>query len=102
MKSMINDFEILCMSNLDREISENLIDDQSVSHAVTNEWTTIHQTMAQRAKTRLRRRGDTTMFDGPVGARPLGRIGPMVGAWATAAFGRGDNRKVFYNIIIKK
>ena len=100
MKSMINDFEMLCMSNPDREIPENLIDDQSVGHAVTNEWTNIHQTMAQRAKTRLRRRGDTTMFDGPVGARPLGRIGPMVGAWATAAFGRGDNRKVFYNIII--
>ena len=53
-----------------------------------------------RRRSGFRRRGDTTTIEGPTGAPPLG-ASTMVGAagggpaaWAAAAFGRGDDRKV--------
>ena len=85
MKSVISDMEMFFTSNPESSKSEEAL--------LNNEWNEIHNTMAQRMKSRIRRRGDTTTFEGPVGARPVG-IAPMVGAWAAAAFGRGDNRKV--------
>ena len=92
MKSVITDLELFFSSNPDALKEEPLLD---------NEWTEVHNTMAQRMKSRLRRRGDTTTFEGPVGARPIG-LAPMVGAWAAAAFGRGDNRKVILDNISLK
>ena len=92
MKSIITDLELLFTSDPDSLKSETLLDNESVNHSVTNE-PNIHHTMAGRVRNRIRRRGYTTTFEGPVGAHPVG-ISPMVGAWAAAAFGRGDNRKV--------
>ena len=92
MKSVITDLELFFSSNPDALKEEPLRD---------NEWTEVHNTMAQRMKSRLRRRGDTTTFEGPVGAHPIG-LAPMMGAWAAAAFGRGDNRKVILDNILLK
>ena len=61
-----------------------------------------------RRRSGFRRRGDTTSMEGPTGAPPLGAVS-MVGAagggpaaWAAAAFGRGDDRKVCRNYFMFK
>ena len=92
MKSIITDLELLFTADPESIKSESLLDNESVNHSVTNEPNT-NPTITRRVKNRIRRRGYTTTFEGPVGAHPIG-IAPMVGAWAAAAFGRGDNRKV--------
>lgn len=92
MKSIITDLELLFTADPESIKSESLLDNESVNHSVTNE-PNVNPTIARRVKNRIRRRGYTTTFEGPVGAHPIG-IAPMVGAWAAAAFGRGDNRKV--------
>lgn len=54
-----------------------------------------------RRRSGFRRRGDTTTFEGPTGAPPLGSSsmagagGGGPAAWAAAAFGRGEERQVW-------
>ena len=98
MKSVITDLEYVFESD-SRSVSSHILDNESVNLIpVVNP--SVNSTLARRINTRFRRRGDTTNFDGPAGAPPLGTAS-MVGAagggpaaWAAAAFGRGDNRKV--------
>ena len=62
--------------------------------------------MHGRRRSGFRRRGDTTSFQGPTGAPPLGTAsmagasGGGPAAWAAAAFGRGEERKVFKRYLI--
>jgi len=78
--------------------SENILDNESGINGqlIDPENEIVHG----RRRSGFRRRGDTTTFEGPTGAPPLGSSS-MVGAggggpaaWAAAAFGRGEERKV--------
>ena len=87
-------------NTIDNESSINNHNGSSVSRDLI-----VHD----RRRSGFRRRGDTTTIEGPTGAPPLGSSS-MVGAagggpaaWAAAAFGRGEDRKVlmkFCTIII--
>ena len=94
MKSVITDVELLFASD-GNATSNNVHDnDHTPNRSLTHSGT--DRNMFHRMKTRFRRRGDTTTLEGPTGVAGFGS-GTMMGAWASAAFGRGDNRKVFKN-----
>ena len=97
MKSIIADLESSSSSHSSR--SNPVID---------NEVTESEQQIPSNSNIRiirprsLRRRGNTVTIEGPTGAPPLGTVsmagaaGGGPAAWAAAAFGRGDNRKVSF------
>ena len=94
MKSVITDVELLFASD-ENATSDNVHNNDH--DPITNlTHSSNDRNMFQRMKTRFRRRGDTTTLEGPTGVAGFGS-GTMMGAWASAAFGRGDNRKVFKN-----
>ena len=99
MKSVITDVELLFASDV------NETSDNANGNGPTPIWSPTHSShdrnMFHRMKTTFRRRGDTTTLEGPTGVAGFGS-GTMMGAWASAAFGRGDNRKVSKITLPKK
>ena len=92
MKSVITDVELLFTS--DENVTSDNVHDHTPIRNLTH--SSNDRNMFHRMKTRFRRRGDTTTLEGPTGVAGFGS-GTMMGAWSSAAFGRGDNRKVFKN-----
>ena len=107
MKSVITDLVYAFGSNANRQ-SINVLDNESGNSAQQADDSNVDLIVHGRRRSGFRRRGDTTSFEGPTGAPPLGSVS-MVGAagggpaaWAAAAFGRGDDRKVCKNYFIIK
>ena len=94
MKSVITDVELLFTS--DENVAPDNVHDNDHTPIRNITHSSNDRNMFHRMKTRFRRRGDTTTLEGPTGVAGFGS-GTMMGAWASAAFGRGDNRKVFKN-----
>ena len=97
MKSVITDMVHAFGSNSSQQL-ETVIDNESGSNGRLHE---SHDAVVHgRRRSGFRRRGDTTTFEGPTGAPPLGSVsmagaaGGGPAAWAAAAFGRSPDRKV--------
>ena len=108
MKSIITDLELIFASNSNEE-SSNVLENESGNSAPEQVNSNPVTTVQGRIWSGFRRRF-TTVFEGPTGAPPtrnmvqwneahgtrymVGAGGGGPAAWAAAAFGRGDNRKV--------
>merc|ERR1712150_265894 len=96
VKSVITDMVHAFGSNSSQQL-ETVIDNESGSNGRLHE---SHDAVVHgRRRSGFRRRGDTTTFEGPTGAPPLGSVsmagaaGGGPAAWAAAAFGRSPDRK---------
>ena len=98
MKSVITDLVYAFGSNTNQH-SGNILDNETTNDAHEED---VDGDILENGRRRsgFRRRRTTTTIEGPTGAPPLGSVS-MVGAagggpaaWAAAAFGRGDERKV--------
>ena len=93
------------MSSNSNNQTTNVENEQSVNN-VNSSSVTQDLIAHDRRRSGFRRRGDTTSFQGPTGAPPLGTAsmagasGGGPAAWAAAAFGRGEERKVFKRYLI--
>ena len=107
MKSVITDLEFIWASDPYSLLINNL--DIGYFNGDQLLHSNINTSISSRLRTRFRRRGDTTTFEGPSGAPSLGsttsrvyRIWGGPAAWGAAAFGRGDNRKVFEHYLLTR
>ena len=106
IKSVVTDLVYAFGSSSNQEAGSVIDNETGTASSVLRE-TNINNTIVHgRRRSGFRRRGDTTTFQGPTGAPPLGTAsmagasGGGPAAWAAAAFGRGEERKVFRNYFI--
>lgn len=96
IKSVIEDLSYIFTTSAVQQ-SENMLNNESGINGqlIDSENEIVHG----RRRSGFRRRGDTTTFEGPTGAPPLGSSsmagagGGGPAAWAAAAFGRGEERQ---------
>ena len=101
IKSVVTDLVYAFGSSSNQEAG-SVIDNETGTASSVLQATNVNNTIVHgRRRSGFRRRGDTTTFQGPTGAPPLGTAsmagasGGGPAAWAAAAFGRGEERKVF-------
>lgn len=99
IKSVVTDLVYAFGSSSNQEAG-SVIDNETGTASSVLQATNINNTIVHgRRRSGFRRRGDTTTFQGPTGAPPLGTAsmagasGGGPAAWAAAAFGRGEERK---------